>query len=161
MWDCHLTLPFRSLPGSTQLDCFAIARLTHKIYLEHVGWRRLGTRQKKTRQKKRWKGHLCTDSVCGGFVGVLSGRLGSRQKKKLKLHRRSIIRASLPLHMLFNRHLDEVTWKAHSQVTITRTMEHRRQSNKKALRPSRSFTSLNERNPASLNWMATARPKVV
>ena len=34
-------------------------------------------------------------------------------------------------YMLFHRHVDEVTWKAHSQVAVTRTMEHRRQSNKK------------------------------
>ena len=48
-----------------------------KFFLEDVGWRRLGTRQKKWR-----KGHLRTHSVCGGFVGVVSGGLGSRQKKK-------------------------------------------------------------------------------
>ena len=47
------------------------------FFLEHVGWRRLGTRQK----KKGEKGHLRTHSVCGGFVGVVSGGLGSRQKK--------------------------------------------------------------------------------
>ena len=51
-----------------------------EFFLEHIGWRRLRTRQKK--KKKGEKGHLRTDSVCGGFVGVVSGGLGSQQKKK-------------------------------------------------------------------------------
>ena len=127
-----VSLPPRLHP-TRSLDSHMNSFHCGEIFLEHVGWRRLGTGQK----KKRRKGHLRTDSLCGSFVGVVSGGLGNRQKKKLKLHRRSIIRAFLPQHMLFHRHVDEVTCKAHSQVTVTRTMEHRRQSNKKALRPSR------------------------
>ena len=50
-----------------------------ETFFEHVGWRRLGSRQK----KKAKKGiDLQADSVCGGFVGEVSGGLGGRPKKK-------------------------------------------------------------------------------
>ena len=51
-------------------------------FFKDVAGRRLGTRQNKGE-----KGHLRTDSVCGDFIGVVSGGLGSRQKEKPKLHR--------------------------------------------------------------------------
>ena len=130
MWDCHITLPFRSLPGSTQLDRFAIARLTHELV--SLWWIFFGTRWLAAvgnpTKKKGEKGHLRTHSVCGGFVGVVSGGLGSRQKKNAETsspkHHKGFFAAA---YMLFHRHVDEVKWKAHSQVTVTRTMEHRRQ----------------------------------
>ena len=47
------------------------------IFFKRVGWWRLGTRQKMAK-----KGiFVRTDSVCGGFVGVVSGGLGSRQNR--------------------------------------------------------------------------------
>ena len=99
-----------------------------KFFLEHVGWRRLGTRQKKGREnassytQRMRRFRRCSERRVR--------KPTKKEKKKLKLHRRSIIRASLTQHMLFHWHVDKVTWKAHSQVTVTRTMEHRRQSNK-------------------------------
>ena len=94
MWDCHITLPFRSLPGSTQLDRFAIARLTHELWnvislwwLEHVGWRRLWTRQRKRRKWASSYGQRMRQ-----FRRCSERRVRKpTKKKKLKLHRRSII----------------------------------------------------------------------
>ena len=40
--------------------------------------------QKKKDEVSCDKGHLRTDSVCGGFVGGVSGGFGSRPKKKKK-----------------------------------------------------------------------------
>ena len=69
--------------------------------------------------------------------------------------------ASFPQHMLSHRHVDEVTWKVHSQVTVTRTMEHRLQSNKLTKKlsdlPAASFLWTNGTPRQSTEWRSRDR----
>ena len=115
----YITLLFRSLPGSTQLDRFAIARLTHELV--SLWWNFFGTRWlaavgNPTKKKEGEKGHLRTHSVCGGFVGVVRGGLGSRQKKKAE--------TSSPKHHigLLCRSIYAVSptcWRSHMKSALT------------------------------------------
>ena len=133
MWDCHITLPFRSLPGSTQLDRFAIAQLTHELVSLwwNFFWNTLvggGWEPDKKKRRKRASSYTQVSSVSERRV-----RKPTKKKKaetSSPKHHKGFFAAAY-MYMLFHRHVDEVTWKAHSQVAVTRTMEHRRQSNKK------------------------------
>ena len=122
----------RSLPGSTQLD-----RSTHTWTRFTVVKFFFGTRWLAAvgnPDKKRRKAHLRTQRM-RRFRRWSERRVRKPTKKKAETsspkHHKGFFAAAYI--MLFHRHVDEVTWKAqaHSQVAVTRTMEHRRQSNKK------------------------------
>ena len=150
MWDCHscnvrlphniaVSFPPRLHPTRSLRDRSTHTRFTWTRF-DSLWWNffsntLVGGGWEWTRQKNRTKskGHLRTDSV---YMYMRRFRRCSerRVRKPTKKKSRNFIaeaRASLLQHMLFHRYVDEVTWKAHSQVTVTRTMEHRRQSNKK------------------------------